>query len=93
MPTDDALISIDITDTPFTSALHEPPMTAVPVGDVDADDVRTILEERGRVRLSELADELHTNRPTLYHAIMTLVEDGDAAIFPIGDVVQVRYES
>jgi predicted ArsR family transcriptional regulator len=67
-------------------------MTAVPVGDVDDDRVRTILDEEGTVRLSELAEELGTNRPTLYNTIMTLVEDGDAAVFPIGDVVQVRSE-
>ena len=67
-------------------------MTAVPVGDADPSEVRSVLDENGTVRLSKLADELDTTRTTLYESIMSLVEDGDAAVFPVGDVVQVRRE-
>jgi predicted ArsR family transcriptional regulator len=68
-------------------------MPAVPVGDADTGHVRSIIDEEGTVRLSELADQLGTTTTTLHAPIMELVEDGKAAVFPIGDVVEVRAES
>lgn len=56
------------------------------------DQLKTIVDERGRVRLTELEDELSLPPDDLRAALVELVEDGDAALFPIGDTVQVRSE-
>jgi hypothetical protein len=55
--------------------------------------VQEAIEEEGMMRLSELADELEHDRAELYKPIMTRVEHGDLAVFPMGDTVQIRDES
>jgi len=55
--------------------------------------VRSVVEEHETIRLSELATELDAGREDLYGALMEVVDDGDAAVFPVGDSVQVRAES
>lgn len=68
-------------------------MTAVPVGDVDLERIRSVVEEQGVVRLAELTDRTGTDRAGLYGPLMRLVESGEVAIFPIGESVQIRSES
>jgi hypothetical protein len=56
--------------------------------------IREVLNEEGCVRLAELEEELEDmDREELYPHLMELVEQGDVAIFPVGDTVQVRDDS
>jgi len=54
--------------------------------------VRSTLEEEQIIQLSELASRLSANKENLHLAVMKLVENGEAAIFPVGDTVQIRHE-
>lgn len=55
----------------------------------------TILEKvrNGTDRLEDLQDELDVqNQPAFHSSLISLVEDGEIALFPVGDVVKVRLE-
>jgi hypothetical protein len=58
-----------------------------------AERARSTIEEHGTMRLSELADKLDMDREDVYGPLMEVVDDGDAAVFPVGNSVQVRPES
>jgi hypothetical protein len=57
----------------------------------DHEQVKRLLDEEGQVRKNEL-EELVETSAHLDHHLMLLVKDGDAAIFPVGEVVIVRPE-
>lgn len=54
--------------------------------------VKKIVTEKGRVRLAELEDELPYSHTELRLVLFRLLEQGDVAVFPVGDSVQVRDE-
>lgn len=61
--------------------------------EVQAGFVQNIIKEKGgSVRFSELAEQFDGDSDSLRLALFELVEDGEVAIFPIGNVVQVREE-
>lgn len=61
---------------------------------VTADErVRNVVTEQGRVRLADLEEQLPYSHTELRLTLVRLVEQGDVALFPIGDTVQVRDES
>jgi hypothetical protein len=53
------------------------------------DDVRQALGG-GPTRLDDLRDDLDIPERDLAYALLRLVEDGEVAVFPVGDVVQVK---
>jgi len=53
------------------------------------DDVRQALGG-GPTRLDDLRDDLDVGERDLAWALLQLVEDGEVAVFPVGDVVQVK---
>ena len=71
-------------------------MTEVPIPfceDATLPVVREYLREHGRVRLSELREDLdddHTGR--IATSLFELVVDGEVALLPIGDEVIIRPE-
>lgn len=52
-------------------------------------DVRQALGG-GPTRLDDLRDDLDVEGRELAWALLQLVENGEAAVFPVGDVVQVK---
>jgi hypothetical protein len=68
-------------------------MTAVPVDEIAPEEVQVVVDDEGVIRLSELAEEMGTRTASLHSPVMELVVQGKAAVFPIGDVVEVRSES
>ena len=56
------------------------------------EQMSTILDERGPVRLTELEDEFSLPPDAFRATLVQLVKRGDAALFPVGDTVQVRSE-
>lgn len=47
----------------------------------------------GADRLDDLQDELDVeNYPAFHSSLISLVEDGEISLFPVGDVVKVRLE-
>jgi Mn-dependent DtxR family transcriptional regulator len=67
-------------------------MTAQPITDVSVDHLNRVVDQKGTIRLTELADDLEVDVPTLHGPLMELAKRGDVAIFPVGDSVQVRSE-
>ena len=59
--------------------------------DGSARPVQKVIEESGQLRLSELRERC--DQDDLAHDLLELVESGDIALLPIGDVVVVRSES
>lgn len=57
----------------------------------DHEEVKRIVESEGRIRKSELEERVDTSQPLRDH-LMLLVNLGEAAIFPVGDVVIIRSE-
>jgi DNA-binding IclR family transcriptional regulator len=45
------------------------------------------------LRLEEIAEELDVVRSDLYKPLMELVERGEVAVFPVGESVQVRFDT
>jgi hypothetical protein len=68
-------------------------MTAVPVDEIAPEEVQVVVDDEGVIRLSELAEEMSTGTASLHSPVMELVVQGKAAVFPIGDVIEVRSES
>jgi len=52
-----------------------------------------IIESERTVRLSKLAEMTGYDRDDLHLSLMQFVEQGDVAVFPVGDSVQVRFDS
>jgi predicted ArsR family transcriptional regulator len=57
------------------------------------DTLNEIVDDQGPVRLTELEEQLSVSDRELRFSLMQLVERGDAALFPVGDTVQVRSEN
>lgn len=53
------------------------------------DEVSDVLEEHGQMRLSELREEVSSDRD-LGNALLEIVKRGDAKIFPNGEAVMVK---
>lgn len=68
--------------------LEEPVPTALP----STDEIRDTLSRNGQMRLSELREELERDDPYLAADLLELVEDGEVALLPIGEVVVIRPE-
>ena len=68
-------------------------MPAVPIDEVTPERVQAIVDDEGVIRLSELAEEIGVRTTSLYTPVMELVSRKEAAVFPIGDVVEVRSEN
>lgn len=69
-------------------------MPKVPVpASVSPSEILEAGSDQDVMRLEELAEEIDTNRSDLYKPLMELIERGDAAAFPVGGSVQVRFES
>jgi hypothetical protein len=62
--------------------------SASPESEPQASEVRAAIEDRGVCRLAELRDDLDGNR--LGPPLLELIEDGQVAVFPVGDTVQVK---
>jgi hypothetical protein len=56
--------------------------------------LRDYLDEHGRVRLSEVRDDLDSDDHlgSIPYALFELVEDGEVALLPVGDEVIIRPE-
>lgn len=68
-------------------------MTAVPVADVDPERVlRVVDDHNGVARLENIVEEIDADHADLRDPLVRLVEQGDVALFPVGDSVQVRRE-
>lgn len=55
-------------------------------------EIRQILSESGRVRLSELVERTDIDPTRLRISLVRLVENGEASLLTIGHEVVVRYE-
>lgn len=64
----------------------------------DADELRTILTDDSTTtpasqwRLEDLREHWRNGEPELALALLQLVEAGEIALFPVGDVTKVRIE-
>lgn len=66
-------------------------MVATPVTKLEPDHDEILSAVAGTERLCRIQEELNVdNRDHLYRPLMELVEQGDVAIFPMGEHVQVR---
>jgi hypothetical protein len=75
----------------YTLLFRGTPTDMVVVAVPDQEEIRTILKEEGRIRKSELEERVDPGAH-LHHHLVMLVEDGDAAMFPVGDAVILRSE-
>jgi hypothetical protein len=55
--------------------------------------LRDKIEEQGTIRLEELAKERGKPPRELYEPLMELVDAGEVAVFPVGEKVQIRWDS
>jgi hypothetical protein len=75
----------------YTLLFRGTPADMVVIDASDQEEIKTILKQEGRIRKSELEERVDPIAHIDHH-LVTLVEDGDAAIFPVGDVVIIRSE-
>lgn len=68
-------------------------MSAVPLNDLEPDHNEILSAVAGADRLCRVEERVDVNeREHLYRPLMELVEQGDVAIFPMGEYVQIRDE-
>lgn len=70
-------------------------MTEIPIPfyeDATIPVVRSYLDEHGQVRLSEMREDLDDDKHlgSIPHALFELVEDGEVALFPVGEEVIIK---